>query len=96
MDPATVSVAGNDGGRGDISIDPGFLDGEEDEYYDEVEYDEEYYEEQTGAPGDVAQATTDDAPRYGGDSHHGRGANAPTEPVQVSLHTQFRWSGQVL
>ena len=89
MDPATVPVAGYDEDQDDIFIEPGFLDGEVDEYYDEVEYDEDYYEEQTGAPGDVAHAITDDAPLGGGADHHGRGANPSTEPVQVSLNTQL-------
>ena len=87
MDPATVPVAEYDEDQDEVFTGPGFLDGEEDEYYDEEEYDEDYYEEQTGAPGDVAYATTDDAPLDGGASHLGGGANPSTEPVQVSLKT---------
>ena len=91
MDPATIPVAEYDEDRDEVFIGPGFLDGEEEDYYDEEDYDEEdYYEEQTGAPGDVTHAITDDAPLGGGADHHGRGANPSTEPVQVSLHTHGR------
>ena len=90
MDASTIAVGEYDEDQDEVFIGPGFLDGEEEEYYDEDEYDEEdYYEEQTGAPGDVAHSTTDDAPLDGGANHLGRGANPSTQPVQVSLHTQL-------
>ena len=56
MDASTIAVGEYDEDQDEVFIGPGFLDGEEEEYYDEDEYDEEdYSEEQTGAPDDAAQ-----------------------------------------